>query len=281
MIRAFLLLFAVMAGCARPIPPAQDMATALQKMEDICRQELNIKPVIILKWKTLHLYLPITSNLFKFKPGEKPPRGSKEKGQRQQINFFETTFKGQTIAISYDISLINIYPKNPSPMTAYTDELSKINTGLLTAIHRSLGDLNTEDSPDFIVLLIANITDGVGIKTIFHSIDLKRHLEQSLPQEEFILRYMTEMTGGTTLINNTTGKGLEFEEITWPEFIAKQITHRINFKYTQSSFPPTGNDIDEILAAVQAAIQAYDFKDVKGIELTDLKNGDRHSFPIK
>lgn len=278
------LLFSLWSfiGCHKNPPPVTELNDAHEKLNQLLINESSINPVIKTFPNTLILYVPVDFELFETRAARTDTMSETKPSQKRQINFLETSFEGKTINIQYDIALVNSYPKFLGYTSAYTDAFSRLHNKILFAISRSYSDLeNDRHPPDFFQMLIVDIKNGVGIKNIFYLKDLLRVMTNTLPQEEYIKRYITEMIGDTKLINNTTGRGLDVEEITWPEFIAKQITHRINFKYTRSSFPPTKSNEDEILAAVQAAIQAYDFKDVKGIELTDLKNGDRHSFPIE
>jgi hypothetical protein len=106
-------------------------------------------------------------------------------------------------------------------------------------------------------------------------------MSATLPQDEYMLRYMTEMIGDEKFINNTNGGGLDFKEITWPEFIAKQITYRINFKYSRSDFPPVESDTKEILSIVNDTVSAYDFTDFDKVRLENLADGTAMLFDKK
>lgn len=267
------------SGCVKPPLPAESTEEAHKKLKEICLQDLDITPIVVSKTSTLHIYIPTSYDLTTMKPAEKTNTATNKGSQKRQINFVEATAVDQSININYDISEINVYQKDLSYASAYSDEFSKLHNGLLTAVNRALGDLEKDPPPpNFVVLLIVNTENGVGIKNVFYYLDLKNYLAQLLPQDEYLLRYMTEMIGNTKLINNNTGKGLEFKDITWPEFIAKQITYRINFKYGRSDFPPTDSDANEIMTIINDTVNAYNFDDFETIELNDLASGETFLF---
>lgn len=281
-----LLLFAALCGCVRPPAAVTDRKAAYQKFRDICDEELQsaqlrpdgrpIVPALFPLEDTLYIYVPISFDLLAMKADTQPqPPSPANAEKKRQLNFFETTFANQTITIHFDISLTPQYQKSPGYVSSYSDEFSKLHNSLLTAIDRSFGDLNEDQPPPvFVVLYIVHVHDGVGVKNTFHYSDLKQYLQQTLPQEEYVKRYMTEMIGDRQFIENATGRNLNFRNITWPEFIAQQITYRANFKYTRSSFPPTDSDINEILAIVNDTVHAYDFGDFEAVRLKNLATGE-------
>ena len=69
------------------------------------------------------------------------------------------------------------------------------------------------------------------------------------------------------------GENLEIAEVTWPEFLSKQILYRIRVKYQYSSFPPGPDTPQEIADIASAVTEAYKFTDYSGVVLEDLNAG--------
>ncbi len=95
-------------------------------------------------------------------------------------------------------------------------------------------------------------------------------------QEEYIKRAVTEQPiGNKDIIDDETGTNLESYNLTWGEFLIKQMLHRINFKYTQSAFPPSEKPYLEILNIADTTTSTYGFNDFTGLQLENLRIEDK------
>ena len=140
----------------------------------------------------------------------------------------------------------------------------------MTAVYRSYGE--APDAPDFFNIVLADIGKGIEMRLLFYFPDLKKVMSpsQDIPQEEFILRYITDFSGDKEIIGDKAGRHLSFKETTWPEFLSRQVENRINFKYGRSSFPPGDEAQKEVLSAVSETLRVYDFQDFESVMLVDL-----------
>ena len=96
---------------------------------------------------------------------------------------------------------------------------------------------------------------------------------ENIPQEEFVKRSLYDMKGKAQWIGDTEGRHLAYNEIVMPEFLARQITSRVNFKYQKSSFPPSNDARGEVLTIVAETLRNYNFTDFNYVELRDLNTG--------
>jgi len=265
-------------GCYKPTPPITQLTDAHKKFEQTCREDFLITPVITSLPDTLYIYIPVRFDILRTKASQQMLVKT-DPSLKRQVNFVETDFADQEIAVRYDITEVMTYPKSLGYSSTYTEEFSRLHNNVLGALSRSFGDLDEDQRPmDFVVLSIVDVRNGIGIKNTFHFMDLKKAMAQALPQDEYARRYLSEMIGDQNLIGNTTGRGLERTDLTWPEFLAKQITYRINFKYNRSAFPPTDSDVNEIMRIVHDTLSAYDYTDVSTITLKDLASGETYRF---
>ena len=272
----FLYLF--LSGCYKPALPVTQLTDAHKKFEQTCREEFWIRPALTALPNTLYIYIPVDFDILRTQASQQMLVKT-DPTTKRQINFLETSFADKTITIRYDITEVMSYPKSLGYSSTYTEEFSKVHNNILTALSRSFGDLAEDQKPmDFVVLTIVDVRNGIGIENVFGFNDLQTAMTGLLPQDEYARRYISEMIGDQNLIDNRTGRGRPREDLTWPEFLGRQMTYRINFKYSRSAFPPADSDVNEIMRIVHETLAAYDYTDVQTITLEDLAKDETSRF---
>jgi hypothetical protein len=223
------------------------------------------------------------------------------------IKFIDAEFSQNSFQLRYDIALEKSYVGSNGIETQYSEELRAKPGYLLLAVggayaevekkpgsngyvekvagdvdfmgkrknaaHKELvhAHVKTEYVPDFFVVVIADIKTGFAMRTYFYLQDLRRATQDPGFIEEYGKRIVSEQpVGHEMIIEDKKGAHLEARDLTWPEFLAKQIVHRANFKYTQSSFPPSPDTRNELLKVVAETVGAYDFKDFDSVTLKDM-----------
>ncbi|MFP4473834.1 MAG: hypothetical protein ACLFPX_08250 [Candidatus Omnitrophota bacterium] len=263
-------------GCGTPPPPVKDVGAGHEKLHRLLTEEMDIPAVIRPLERTLYVYVPVEHDIFQYRAARKPAEAPPEEGTpKQQLNFVEVVFRDGQFVIDYDISPIREYPKSLGYSSGYTDEFSRLNSSLSSAVYRSYNDLNTEEDPEstpvkFVRITIADTRHGIGVSSLFHYQDLKKVMTQALGQGEYYQRYITDIVGDVGLIEDETGRSLDYSDLTWTDFLTRQIKHRITFKYTRSSFPPSEDPVKTLTAAAAASISAYGFTAFEGVVLNDL-----------
>jgi hypothetical protein len=275
----FCLLLSVFSGCSKPsdAPGSLSLSEAQEKFLKICKDEYSLNVVLKPLSNTTWIYLPTTEGFFEFKgkkggPGETGPLAIKK-----ALNFLEVDFrdasKDASLNIQYDISDSRVYAQDPGYNSGYTEAFQSKQRNVLTAITRSHYDV--KESTEFFILVIADVKNGIELKSTLYIKDLKRSMTDQNFTEEYSKRVITEPpTGDTKIIGDLGGRHLNIQEITWPEFLAKQIENRIKFKYQRSSFPPSDDTEKEIMKIVNETIRAYDFTDFKSIKLHNINTGE-------
>ena len=79
-----------------------------------------------------------------------------------------------------------------------------------------------------------------------------------------------EHHNGENIIGDTEGKHLNYLDLNWPTFLAKQMANPIRFKYTQSAFPPGPDTIRELTLIAATTLNSYDFKAYEAVRLNDM-----------
>ncbi|MCB9772269.1 MAG: hypothetical protein H6754_06930 [Candidatus Omnitrophica bacterium] len=303
---ALLLTAAVLTGCGKPATFARPLTLtqAQEQFLKICREELKYDVKVIPVGKTMWVYVPLTDGIFEFRAASKDQSPPAPTNKSWSITFLESTFSDKTFTVRYDIAMTKKYDKKQSYQNKYSDEYSKKQREVLTALTRAYFDvgqttitvpvtvgndqkvnptvevmksnplaLTKEEPPDFFVMVFADTKHGVGIQAINNFEDMRMALSNppGISNDEYVKRYVYELFGDEDLIGDTTGEHLKTQDITMGYFLAKQIENRINTQFVRSAFPPTGQVQDEIWHIISETCRLYQFKDFEKIKLIDLQ----------
>ncbi len=266
-----------MGGCSKPPTPPVTLTQAHEKFLKLLDEEYELDVVTRALNNTMWIYLPMEEDLFNFKASQEGAKYATEATKTHAVNFVDGQFEDHVFKIQFDITPSKKYAKTFGYSTGYSKPYSAKQRKILTALSRSYFEVeeNSRDNkvPDFFVMVIADITKGIETKMLFHFKDLKRGMLDPSFYEEYTRRIVVEdTTGHTDIIGDRAGKHLDFEEITWPLFLTKQILYRIRVKYQRSNFPPSENTAEELLKIAAKTLEAYDFTDFRSVELHNLDN---------
>lgn len=299
----FIILSLSLYGCSKGLPShGVTMSAAHEKFLKTCREEFKYKVRTKLVGKTMWVYVPIEERIVDVKATDKGPFSSNEAQEKIAVRYLDTQITTDAINIEYDIAMGKGYGKSFGYSSSYTEEYSKVQNNVLMALkdsffdvgkiagdvefmdaqknesHKKLVDsyVKTDKPPEFFVITIANITKGIEIEIMLNFDDYKGAMSPNpiIPHEEYTKRYLTEIRGNTDIISDLDGKHINYRDITLQEFLGKQITNRVNFKYGRSDFPPSDDTIKELLNITATTVRLYDFNAFSSVNLKDLVTGD-------
>lgn len=264
---------AFLASCSKVTPPKiRPVTEAHQKFVTMCREEYKLPAVAEALKHTVWIYVPLQDNLMQLAATPDGPHKSGNSEERPAVKYLESSYDNRRFLITHDIRPEKTYAQSQGYKMDYTSAYRLTSQHILTAVSRAY--FQAADAPQFFVVVTADVKNGVEIENIFYLEDLKRYMTmESIPQEEFLKRNIYEVKGKTDWIGDTAGRHLAHTEITMPEFLAKQIATRINFKYQKSSFPPSADTRAEILNVVAETFKNYNFTDFNYVELHDIATG--------
>lgn len=280
---AVLCLLVCAAGCGRVADnPTPSPSQAHQEMVRILKEENGLEPVTRAFDHTLWIYLPVENELLQLKAGQKGAQSSAESVVKPAVNFLDGSFGDGSFQITYDIAPEKSYPKSYGYDSTFSEQYQQDQRNILSAVYRAFGHFQEsaaggaalEGAPDFFVIVIADIVNGLESRTIFYLTDLRRAYTDPTFYEEYMRRIISEQpTGGQEIIGDKQGQHVGFKDLTWGEFLIKQMVYRITFKYQQSAFPPSDDARREILTAAADTVAAYRFTDFRSLKLHDLGEG--------
>jgi hypothetical protein len=248
-------------------PPPTDLQKAF---ETKCRNDYKLNIITRIVGKTFWIYAPTDKPLFDFAAETPAPPDPLKKPAKYDLLYIHGSYKNSTYYFEYDI-----IPKIKSDLLGEgirnegTDYFNKLYNNLFTVVTEILLDPNTPIS--FVVMSITDIKKGIEVRYTFYLEDYRRVSVESLPSDEFMKRVLQEEKGSTDYIGDETGGHLEYNDISMPDFLTKQMVNRIRFKFTQSDFPPQENYEEAIIGIIADTNRYYHFKDFREARTDDIR----------
>lgn len=267
------LLYA--AGCSPATEKPLSSSEADKKFIQILRNDYGLAPVLFYQGETLWIYLPDENReLYKITAG--PASAAPSTPKKFALEYIKGVFKEKIFEFEYDVITPTKVSSGSGLANQYSPEFSTQNRNVLTAIARTFFD--AEKSPEFIVIVFADVKNGMEAAQTFHVPDLKRYYSYGMPPDEYSMRVLTEANGSQKIIGDFEGKHLRPKPVSWTEFLQKQIEQRVRYKFQSSDFPPNETPATEILKIIAATLNIYDFKKYDAVNLIDLRTANARSF---
>ena len=242
----------------------------------MCNEEHNFTVTVTPFDHTVWVYLPLEEGLLHMKANTKGFSNSPVSSVKPTIKFLDGKYQDGNFHLTYDIAPSKGYAKSYGYTSEFSEEYKSKQRNLLTAIYRTFNE--SSEPPAFFVIVMADIINGLESKTFIHFEDLKRAYIDPSFHEEYAKRIISEQPlGNAEMISDRTGASVSYSDLTWPEFLSKQMIFRINFKYQRSAFPPSNDTQAELLNIAADTVSAYDFTNFTSIELHDLNNNTNFS----
>ncbi|MCX5681599.1 MAG: hypothetical protein NT079_04910 [Candidatus Omnitrophica bacterium] len=275
-IRFLLMIFCVAFfahGCAPTVKPFSKTEADTSFLK-IIKEEFGYQARLFRVQDTLWIYFPVQDRDF-YKIVSAPASSTSPK-KKFTLEYIKGTFQDKTFNFEYDIINATKVASGSGVTTQPTDEFNAFYRNVLSAVSRCY--FNTDTTPPFIVLVLADIKKGIESQNTFCLLDLKKYYASALPPDEYSLRVLNESSGDTKIIGDAEGHHLEPKAISWPEFLNKQIAQRVRYKFQNSALPPEETPQAIILKIIAATVMIYDFKDYDTVVLSDLRNRQAENF---
>jgi len=286
-------------------------STAEHKLIKICKDDYKLNIITQSFKNTLWVYLPTEESFIELKASKEGPKLVTEGKEKFTVNFLDGQFENNAFSLQYDITLSKSYNKSFGYTSSTTQKYQSDQRNILTAIFRTYGSIGekkepdtykkevfkkmtehnpstktkeqgaaaspfskkTHKAPDFVVIVLSDIKLGLETKMFIHFEDLKRAMHDFSFQEEYAKRAVIDQPiGQANIIGDKDGHHLNMRDLTWGEFLVKQMVYRINFKYSRSAFPPLENTNQQILMLAVETLSAYAFKNFTHLHMINMHN---------
>jgi len=297
------------SGCAQEKTIVEEPQTpAHTKLIKILEKDYNIKAVTTALQNTLWIYIPLEKTFFEVSASDKGPQKSSKSTKEISLLYLDGQFDGSYFNVEYDVGEVKNYPDDKGIQSKYSEEYSRISRTITTAIHTAYGnierkvgsfdyiekisgDIDFQDEekntthktlvqshvlqeqkvPDFFVVIIADIEKGIETRSILYLQDLRRaHVDPNFI-EEYAKRAITEQPIGHSIIKgDKTGQHIDYHDVTWNEFLMKQLLYRIRFQFQMSSHKPESGNVEIFKDLAQQVLRGYPHRDYKGVKFFNL-----------
>ncbi len=271
----FLLITALTAnGCGFLNEKAYTPTEAEKKLAAFCLKEGNLHVIIKRLGLTLWIYAPIEEPIFDVKasPDKEP---AERKVQPFSLLSLQAEFSEKYFKFNYDIVPDVLAPEPNSYGSSYNETYTKKRQLMYQALQESFfnaKDASKDPAPQFVVIMVADITKGIATKSTLYLRDLRQYVTEALPPDEYYMREANEIIGKESLIQDKKGKNVPYTEITWSYFLTEQIKTRIKYKFTSSDISDNTIPADEIAKAAANSLRFYPFVDYTGVLLYDVRS---------
>ncbi|MFH1190948.1 MAG: hypothetical protein V1670_01970 [Candidatus Omnitrophota bacterium] len=259
----FILFF---SACSSSISPSFSKENITQAVKDICKKEYDLSIFTKLSGKTLWVYMPLENIIIK------PDRPEKYI-ERFLLEDTRNTLEENILKVNY---LIRPTTENEKQQEMVLDKsVNEKIFNVLQVIRRVLFSLSNskQDAPHFFCIVTADIKNGFEIKQIFYFLDLKKLSYSFISQTEYQHRIIQDTIISAEIIGDETGNHLNYQDITFEEFLASQIQSRIKLKFQKPEVEVNADIDKEVLKIVTYTLNTYKFKDFTLVELANLASG--------
>jgi len=265
----FSLLFPLItiSGCTSSTCPTYPKESIDRAIEDICKEEYKLDIRVRRVGSTLWVYLPI-------------PEGILEKADKPQKSVERFAIEESRIELEHNVLLakylIKAVPEEEKlqEMKYKKEAFEKVNN-VWKALRRVIFSMDQpgKNSPKIFSMITADTKNGFFIKEIFYYLDFKKVSYGLISWGEYQHRTIQETEVLPQIIGDVSGDAIEYRDITFKEFVLKQMQHRIRLKFQKAEAEKNADIDNEVLKIIRHTLNTYEFRDFSVLELDNLFTG--------
>jgi hypothetical protein len=260
---SFCLLSLLFFGCTSSTEPTFIKENVAESIREICEAEYDIRVETKLAGETVWVYLPVEDIL---QETDKPQKYS----EKFEIGLLENAFINDSLKLAHSIRSIPETEKTQE--VEYNKSVAEKLNNVWKVMRRVILSMDQKrpDVPKFYRIITADIKNGFEIVDTIYYLDLKKVSYQFISWGEYQHRAIQEVVQSPEIFADTYGLHLQYKDITWEDFLAAQITHRIRLKFQK---PEVKHDADidkEILKVIVYTLKTYDYRDFRNVEIANL-----------
>lgn len=315
----FFLLCCCAGCFHRPVDESllEPLSEPEKKLVETCKKDYGVDIVLRRMANTLWVYVPTEDQFLHLKVSEDSPKPAQPPDEALAIHFIDADYQNADgmFTVRYDIGKTKKSTEDYGYSLQYVESFSNLRRQIPTAIGRAFadveenektgqmqerveGDVDYGDSqkqsshktlvqsyvktnpvPDFFVIVIADIKNGLESRMIFYFKDLRRGMTDPSFTEEYTRRIIAEnITGNAAIIGDRLGRHVKFDNISWPKFLSKLIAYRVRYKFAMSSNTPSEEIDKEVLTVTATTLDIYPFSRYQGVLMKNLDTGQDFSY---
>jgi hypothetical protein len=260
-----ILSIVLIDGCGFKEDKLYSKDEAETKFVQICRDEYNWDVNTKFIGNTFWIYLPYQKDIFRFEANRFAQT------TRCAVGHVEGDFSDRRFYFEYEVMSLSKSPEDKGYTQNFVEEIHEDFNNLWNVIYRVY--FNAEEQPEFFVIVMADIKNGVEMIQTMYNKDLKKGYDSIFSPDEFSKRILRDIKGSLAIINDKTGRHLTYGTTNLSQFLTKQIVQRIQFESVAINSKLCSAPEDEILKIISYCIRTYEFGDFSEATLKNLSSG--------
>lgn len=231
----------------------------------ICKDEYNWDVNTKFIGNTLWIYLPYKKDILRF-----------EASRFTQINkcavgYIDGDFIDGQFYFEYEVIPLSKSREDKGVTNSLVEEARENLHNLNNVIFRVY--FNAQQQPEFYVIVMADIKNGVEVIQTIYNEDLKKGYSYVFSMEEFSRRILQDIQGSLSIINDTTGRHLNYKQMELSQFLTKQIVQRIQLESLAFNSKLCNVPEEEIAKIISYCLGSYEFGGFSRVILKNLSSG--------
>ncbi len=260
-----LIVTLLLAGCSQKKEEPYTRTESEIEFNRICEEEYDWNIHTKFVGNTFWVYHPYNEQIIKYTASRFLVPTSKF-----LVDFAEGQFSEDTFRLKYQITELSAVTENSGIATDLMLEAKEDYYNLVNVILRVFFNMQAKQQPEFYVIILADIYNGVELSyTIYHE-DLKKTISQAIAGFDYSKRILQDFKGNMLIVGDEVGEHLDYEEIYFDDFLAKQIANRVRIEFTSPSFKPENSIEEEIFKIITYCLRTYEFRKLSRVILDDL-----------
>jgi len=221
----------ITSGCGLVKDKTFTPSEAEKKLTAFCLKEGDLNVVTRRLNQTLWIYVPLKEPIFDVKPSR--DTGKTERAlQPWSLLSLQTEYSEKYFKFNYDVINDVLAPEPTTYGSSYNETYTKKRQLIYQALQESFfnaAEAKHDPMPLFVVIMVADITRGVATQSTIYLRDLRQYVTEVIPPYEYYMREQNEIVGNEGLLNDTLGRHVPYAEVTWTNFLTKQIETRLKW----------------------------------------------------
>ncbi|MDD4909732.1 MAG: hypothetical protein PHR44_03525 [Candidatus Omnitrophica bacterium] len=257
------------SGCGLKEDRPYSINEAEAKFLQICEEEYKWQASTRLVDNTFWVYIPYEKDIFKYKANTFPQKSN------CVVGYVDGAFSEGAFQFEYQISPLFRTEKDKGFTSGTIDELNEDFYNLLNVIYRVY--FNAEKQPEFYVIVMADINNGVEIIYTIYNEDLRKIFNSAIASEEYYKRLLQEIRGNPDIVGDKAGRHLKQHGVKFTKFLADQVVQRIRIKFTdaETDFNLCASPEEEIFRITAYCMATYEFGGFNRVVINNITKGSR------
>lgn len=265
LVKLVLALSFLLSGCVVAEQKPFERNETEQYIADVFENDFGIDIVTKSVDTTLFIYVPTTKRILRLDKAMGMAPGNPDQAT---LGFIHIDSEYQEGVFSIDYATAEL-PSAKQFIKNITYNYTMLTNEIMNKIYYMIYDA-LSDRPGhykFFKVIMADVQNGIEMSLTFNEMDLRKAIAGAIPFFEFNKRVITEMDGGTKIVNDLNGRHVDFSAIQMPNFMSD-----LSIQYIRSAQGLNSQSEVEnfVLQKFYDITRMYDYTEFLYVRITDM-----------